>query len=295
MKKRALWIAGLSLIAALIAGFSTYAAGVKPGEGPAWLVRIALAYRPYALVTGWAAAAALAIFQFLQAIFARPAFRRKAVQQTLDVLVERCSGSPRKNRVTVFKKAKGWQIICIGLWRLRGNYWSKEKRYKAAALLSLNWMWDYLYVYVRSSRGRRQASTAAFLISDDFPNAWSGVAGRVWEEGFLILPDLPRIQATDRSNARKLELNHILQQKGNDRLKRYVTATRIIDTKQLRSIETFARHFMGETIQVDGVGVWGVLLLDSEEDTCPFPATPDGGVFGELFRVQAKTLGNILS
>ena len=295
MQKRSIWIAGLAFVAAIVAAFSTYAAGLKPTPDPGWFTRITLAYKPYALAGGLTAAACLAFAQFLQVFLARPAFRRKAIQGVLDVLVSECKGNPRNNRVTVFKKAPGWKVWWICWWRLKGRFWTEEEQRKLEAVRNIKWTADYLYVYVRSSQSRRQLSTVAFLVSDNVRNMSQGVAGQVWEEGAAFLPNLDSLKETDRDNARKCSVEEISKKKGPDRLKRYVATTWIKDSVQLRSFDTFARHFMGQVIQVPGVGPWGVLLLDSEEYDCPFPDVDEGGSFGEKFRVQTNTLGNILS
>jgi hypothetical protein len=270
------------------------ALSVGPTTEPEWVRLVGMWYQPYAIAVAVIVLLILAAVQVVQAIAGGPTFRKHTIRGILDVLVGECGGRAKANRVTLFKKASGFRVFCTGIWRLRWRLWARSKRPKLRSLWRIQWAADYLYVYARSTGAKSQRSTAAFRVSDREPEC-EGVAGQVWEWDFYVLADLPRIRDTHRKLIRSLSLDEILRRRANDRLRRYVEAVRIEETDQLRAIETFSRHFMGQTVHAPGHPEWGVLLLDSSEETCPFsPQEQDGGSLGRIFRTHAEALGHVV-
>lgn len=291
--RRTGWIPVLAVIIAVLGGFATYAADVDPTDRPRWLAAFALRFKDHALALGVVATLLIAGLQALQATLARPAFRRETVQGILDVLVSACTGMPKKNRITLFQKKKGWKAFAIGMWRLKWRYWRPEKRKKLRALWQIEWFADYLYVYARSTQARAQFSTAVFRISDRAEEC-AGMAGYAWELGFFVKANLPKIRALEMELIQTRTWSEILALPRNNRLRLYVDETGITSVEQLRAMETFAQHFVGHIIRTSQ-GNWGVLLLDSEEDRCPFEGEEENaGAFGRIFQTHAEALGNIL-
>ncbi len=291
---RTRWVSIASAIAAFVSGISVLALNVSPQTQPSWLRAAGLWYQPYAFVVAVGVLAVLLVAQVAQAALGGPSFRKKTIQGVLDVLAAECGGRAKVNRVTLFKRVSGFTAFWVGIWRLRWRYWLPEKRRRLKALWRIEWAADYLYVYVRSSSAKGRRSTAAFRVSDR-EHECEGVAGQVWEWDSYFLPNLPRIRDTHRAIIRAKTLDGILQRNANDRLRQYVEATRIKSTEQLRATETFSRHFMGQTVHTPKKPEWGVLLLDSSEDECPFPHNEDqGGQLGRIFRTHGDALGHVI-
>jgi hypothetical protein len=294
MKQRA-WLSYLSAGLAAVALFSGYSIQLpNPIESPSLFQRVAMSVQPYAWGTGLAAGLVIILIELVQGITAGPQFRKETIQQVLDVLVAQCEGNPRENRITLFRKRSGLGVICRGLWRLGWTFWHPEKRHKLSALARVRLRGTYLHVYVRSSKARHPLSTAAFRIAER-RDLCEGMAGRAWDEqGFICVSNLPKIKEEDRLRIQRMTVEEILQLPPMTRVRRYVEATGIRRTEQLRSIDSFARHFMGHDIRTGKGEPWGVLLLDSEREECPFSPSGDGGEFGSMFRAQAVVLGNLL-
>lgn len=292
------WVHVLKLAATCVVAFSTYSLAatpcIAPCDAPNWFHAAGLWFKPRAVPAAFIATAVFGIAEFLQFLFGVPGYRKETVQRFLDVLVGQCHGRARNNRVTLFKRVSGFRAFWTGVWRLRWLLWRKSKRSKLRALWRIEWTAEYLMVYVRSSGSKGPNSTAAFRVSD-LPGECEGIAGLVWLEDFLVRPNLSKLTEDDRKQIRALTMDQILRLGGNNRLRRYVEATGIKDIHQLRAIESFARHFMGSTVHGKGGRLWGVLLLDSDENDCPFSlAEPNGGAMGRLFSTQAETLSNVL-
>jgi hypothetical protein len=294
--RRLLPIIGIILVAA-----GTVAAlGVEVDDKtePAWLREMGLWFKPHSIRVATVLIALGAVGQILPLFLGGPAFRAKVIQRTLDVLVNECDGRAKHNRITVFKRVPGWRAKYGGLLRLRWRWWSKENRYRVRALLALDVHAEYLVVWARSSEARRPRSTTCWRVSDLAQNCM-GVAGKVWEEGVWFVPDLPQLREQHRADIqRAISLDELLQGRGpNDAIRRYLDKTGAVELDQLKAVEVFGRHFYGQTIQTED-GLWGVLLLDSEADACPFPIPnpplQDRTAFEKIFRTQALTLGNML-
>lgn len=295
MKERA-WLSFVSAGIAVLGLISAYSHQLSSEDRTKFNVAQALIYKvePYAWEVGLLSGVSLILSQLLQGISAGPHFRKETIQNVLDVLVSQCEGKERENRITLFKSGRGWEVWLRAVWRLKWDWFSDEKRNKRLALRSIKLFSDYLYVYVRSKQARHPLSTAAFRISDR-RELCQGMAGRAWDEkAFICVPNLPEIKQSDRNKIRTMTVEEILRLPGTTRLRKYVEATGIRDTLQLRGVESFARHFMGHDVRrVDGEP-WGVLLLDSDREKCPFSPTGDGGELGAQFRTQAVVLGNLV-
>jgi hypothetical protein len=266
-------------------------------QAKGWLDTIALRIQPYALEISLVLLAIAVIIQVIAAWRGPASFRRETVQSSLDHLAQQCGGKPRQNRITIFKKVSGFTALTIGLWRLKGRMWRKEKRAKLKTLLALEWFADYLMVYARSSESRQPRSTTCWRISDRAEECM-GVAGLIWEEGRKAIPNLPKLHATHIAEIRKVaSMEQLSQRSPNDAIRRYLDKSGNTDLTQLKTVEVFARHFFGEVIQTKD-GPWGVLLLDSEADECPFAVSDDEAegrtAFERVFATQAFALGNML-
>jgi hypothetical protein len=266
-------------------------------EAKGWLDRLAPRVQPYAFTVSLVLLGIAVIIQSVSAWIGPAAFRHETIQQSLDYLSQQVVGRPRQNRITIFKKVSGFRALVTGLWRIKGRVWRKEKRAKLKTLLTLEWFADYLMVYSRSSEARQPRSTTCWRISDRAEECM-GVAGLIWEEGRKAIPSLPKLTPSHIEEMRKAEsLEQLSQRAPNDAIRRYLDKTGKADLNQLKTVEVFARHFFGEVIQTKD-GPWGVLLLDSEADECPFAVSGGEGesktAFERVFETQAFALGNML-
>ncbi len=251
---------------------------------------------PYAFGAAITIAALLFAAQIAQAWFGQPAFRKQTVQAIIDDLAVELPGKGRKNRITIFRRVKGWRAFLIGSMRLLRPPWHPSKRAKFRALRRLlrHPFSDFLFPYLRSSEGRSSVCVATFRV-DDREEECECMAGRAWIDGFFALPNLRRLRKSQRDQIPELTIETILGRPPQDTIRRYVEDSWIRNTEQLHSFETFARHFMGHEIDTGMRRPWGVILLDSDEEECPFDAaSPTGGTFGEVFRTHATSLGHIL-
>lgn len=290
--KRTLWIAYASAALAFLSGLVAVGLNVTENTEPAWLRNLVLRYQPYLPAALIALAGLLLLAQILQATLARPAYRRQTLLEIVDNLVKELPGRAKKNRITIFRRVRGWQVLFWGTLRLLPRPWHPAKRAKFEAVRRVDPFGTYLFAYLRSTQGRNAACVAAFRVGERERDC-EGMAGRAWEEGFFALPDLERLRSSDRSRIADATVEEVLQR--NDRLRRYVELTRIQDTTQLRSFQTFARHYMGHALDNGQKRPWGVILLDSDEERCPFDnRSPTGGTFGEVFRTHAESLGHLL-
>lgn len=135
---------------------------------------------------------------------------------------------------------------------------------------------------------RNAKSATALRVSDD-PAECEGMAGLVYEEGFCIASNLPRISKADVApvcDLRELPASHPVR--------RYAEATRISDLTLLKAFENFGSHYMGVLIRKNNGTPWGVLLLDSEEERCPFPQNGDGAHTRERLESYARMMSKLV-
>lgn len=293
MKLR-LWLAILQSLLALTAAFATYARNVEATDRPAWLATRAVVVKDHALLLGLAAAAGIIVVQFLAVWIGHYTVRRAALQRIADTLASQLPGRAKVNRVTIFRVASGYRAVLVCLWRLRWRYWLEPRKRRLKRLWRMPWAAEYLVPYVRSSGARNPNSASAFRVSDR-EHECEGVAGLAWEEGFLVRPNLPPITHDD---VRKVESWDSLQKRrANDPVKRYATLTGMRSLEHLQAFSQYGRHFMGTVIMspADKSKPWGVLLLDSEQASCPFDGTdPTGGCFGQQFKSTSEILGGLV-
>lgn len=298
MTRFGLYLAWIAFVVAVVTAVSTYATGYTMPEDPTLWHRFIEWYQPHARVGGLTAAGLLAAANFLLAAFARPSFRQDTIRSLLDVLSGQCLGQKRRNRITLFKRTKGCVVFMICLWRLRWMPWRKSKRAKFKSLLRIDPTGDYLYAYVRSTDAKGPRSTAFFQISDTGGMVSEGYAGHVWEWEFAFIPSLPKLTDAEQAKLKELTLEEILALNPSTKLNQYVRGARIPDTERMRAMGSYPRHFMGHMIYVVGSKSrrWGVLLLDSEEDSCPFSPVDanNAGPMGDMFKAQAESIGHVL-
>jgi hypothetical protein len=127
--------------------------------------------------------------------------------------------------------------------------------------------WDsYLHVYIRE--GSFAKSFTMFRVEEDNAVNCEGVVGRIrFEKGDSVLysglPDVSSILLSkiDLSNSRNKESKVV---------KEYMERGFIKNLDSLRAIHFRARHFLGSVIYKEGGLSWGVLLVDSNDEVCPF-------------------------
>jgi hypothetical protein len=217
-------------------------------------------------------------------------FRIRSLRKALDqFIVQRCSGNPRLHRVTLFAKAPGIWVVLVGMTRLFRSRFGTPEKWRA--LWRVKWFHPYLYVYARASGSRSPLSSAAFRVSDTADEC-EGIAGQCWEQGFCIAYDLPKLTVDELRAVTDLESLPEIHP-----VRKYAEETYTRSIAQLHATNHPARHFMGVIVRVEGKE-WGVLLLDSEADTRPFPNVgykENGGVFGKSFKEFAAVLSHFLT
>lgn len=288
------WLTIGTALIAFISGVVAAAQLVGPTTRPEWFRDFVLHHQGALPFIAIALAGAIFLAQITQAVIGPYRYRKTTVQDIVDGLPNVLSGQARRNRITIFRRVKGWKALAIGVWRLRYRPWREPKQAKFRALCSLSLAGDYLFPYVRSSEGRNERCVAVFQVGE-LERDCHGMAGRTWEEGFMIRAELPKLKDSYRDDAATLNIEEVRNRHPNDPLRKYVTETWIVTTEQMQALQTFARHFMGQAIYTGGKRPWGVILLDSDEEECPFDAaSQDGGTFGEVLRTHGTTLGHIL-
>jgi hypothetical protein len=252
LKKNGLWLAGLSFLATILAGFMTYALRLSPGDDPQWFVALVL-LGVTSLIT---------VCDLVRAYFSDRHQAKKFLGGMLNDLSKVLfAANARNNRITLFKLTGGWRTL---FWSIVKLPFSKSHKWRALLRLSLI-RGKYVGVYLRSQDSRGKNSVAAFRVSDD-PKECEGVAGLIWDKaGQVMIPDLPLL---DRDAIRALPDSPELGQ--NSPIKQYVSSTNISDFRILKACDSLARHFYGTLIRKPDGTPWGVLLLDSTEEQCPF-------------------------
>jgi hypothetical protein len=225
------------------------------------------------------------VIEGLQAYLLKRHENKEALQSLVDDFARKYfEDSARKNRITLFKATMGWRLYLWSLGRaLRARDW-----HKIHAALRIKWAEQYLGVYVRATDSRNPKSSVALRISDN-PNECEGLAGRVWEDGWCFLPNLPAISREQIGGIKSfadLEPMHPVRI--------YAEATHIHDITVLKSMQNFARHFIGFPVRRSEGKMWGVLLLDSDAATCPFPATNRGAQFGKDMKALTLTMAKLI-
>jgi hypothetical protein len=240
-----------------------------------------------------ALASAILILRIASIFAARHAFRRSVLEEALNVLVSQCGGASRKNRITLFRCVSGRRAFCGSYWRMGLKAFSEEYRPMRRLLKKVEWGAKYLQVYARSQDAKNRLSPIIFRVSD-YPEKCEGMAGVVWSEQGACKGSLPKLVETDVRLLRSSTLEQIQAKAASSRVRKYVSQTNLNSTELVHAVRSFSRHFMGQIVHTPQRRDWGVLLLDSEEEECPFDESEDGGALGRVFRTQAETIGQIL-
>lgn len=162
---------------------------------------------------------------------------------------------------------------------------------KWKALARLRPRHKYLTVYLRPGGTRNQHSIVALRVSDS-PETCEGVAGLVWENGSYLLSNLPSI-----TPAEVRAVKNFTDLASGSPILEYLQATNLNGENGwcvMQSMEHFARHFMGFRIQKKDGNFWGVVLLDSQQEQCPFGSSKTGGPLGAKLADRAQVFSTLL-
>lgn len=297
MKKSPWYLWWLSLVLGLVVAFGTYASRVEqcvatltvPCEPASWLFAVALWLKPYALATILGATVLALILQASEKAFAGHGFRKAQVEKFLNEIVRaQLKNEARHHRLTLFRTVRGPRAKLIAWYRLREQEDPAEKQRKREALRAIKWTGTYLYVYARASKAPSKRSGAVWQVYHNRGGS-AGVAGRAWDEReVVIIRDLPRITPASLSNVKSLA-------DADSAVRQYATLTNIDDIVHIRAMRHVARHFIGIVIEKTSGEPWGVLLVDSMKDQCPFPGGAKEKTFKKQFRDHATMLSLLLS
>ena len=180
------------------------------------------------------------------------------------------STNGRSNRLTLFKCSLGIWISLSTFYRL-SILVQHPNKYCAAVF---SWPWrHYLISYIRPDGSRFSKTPTKFRVAEQ-ASLCEGLAGRIWEEGFYVLSDLPAVNAEDvkritKRDCRNLSLDEDPQCTISDDAREYLKATFLQEWSTIRGLGTFSRHFAGVLIRDKDGEPWGVLMLDSNDPQSP--------------------------
>jgi hypothetical protein len=276
-----------SALAAVLAGTIAYFDDLDNKTDPPWLVQHAITYKSKIALALFVLTVILTVCDFLRDYIESRNSEEKVVAKILDDLSKTLfPQGGRQNRITLFKRTEGWRTFCWGLIRLP----IFKRTHKWRALWRTKWRDSYLSVYMRPMDTKGRRSTAAFRVSDESQEC-EGIAGQIWDDaGQKIVIDLPRM---DQNAIRRIRSQSELD--ADPTIKAYASSINMLNYKSLDACDHFARHFFGTLIRKSDGEPWGVLLLDSFEDKCPF--TIDGKpaeTFVQRFNDYAKLIGKIV-
>lgn len=286
MKRSGRLLATFSTLGSLLAAWVTYSTRVSVGDEPKWLVDWTLANRSTAAALLLVVTVMIAVADWIRLYLSSRHEQKNILLKIIsDYSKTLFADRTRHNRLTLFKLTNGWRVWIWALIRLP----KFDKSHKWLALLRVNPRATYLGVYLRPNGVRNRTSCAAFRVSDD-PEECEGVAGLIWEQGYVILPNLPRVT---RSKIR--ELDSLQDLPADDPVYQYAEATNVRDIRVLKACDHFARHFVGSVIRKGDGTSWGVLLLDSEDDDCVFATEGDASALhAQRISDCARIIGKIV-
>lgn len=260
----------------------------KPCPDAGWLPETALWLKPHALDAILYATLLGFIVQAGERAFGAWAFRKGRVEKFLDKIVgAQLKADPRQHRLTLFKRVRGPKAKLLAIWRLKNVEDKNVRRRKWATARAIRLRGTYLYVYARAAHARNRASSVAWRIYPDQGGS-EGIAGRAWDEGDVVIArDLPLIQPQALNGVRTLG------EAGPD-VQQYAEMANIRDIVQVKAMRHVAQHFMGVMIETPSGEPWGVLLVDSMKEQCPFPKAQEK-TFRKQFRDYATMLSLLLS
>ena len=286
MRPKSTLLVALSAATTILAAVVVYASRVSEGDAPAWLSTWAVAQRATLAVALLVLTVVAAGIDVTRAVVADRLENKEVLRQLLNEFSARNfpDRRARRNRLTLLRATKGWRAWARALWRLP----LFGTRHKWRAWRRISFRSTYLVVYLRATDARSPKSATALQVSDQ-ELLCEGMAGRVWEEGYCFRGELPKLRAEDVRKVTDLsKLPH------DDPIREYAEATNVRDIVLLHSFDNFGRHFMGTVIRRADATPWGILLLDSEDDTCPFLPEGTGGQFGDRFQELALALGKFV-
>jgi hypothetical protein len=296
--KKAWWAAGLSALTAIVAALVSYGARTSATGKYRAIAAFAVANREDLILALLMLTVLGTVVDTARALTAQGVEDTRTLQRLLDNFSSReFPDNQKQNRLSLMKAVSGWKA----LWCVAKRLPLGAGRYKWIAAMRIRPNRNYLLIHTRSSVARSRNSATVLRIADQ-PHDCEGIAGKVWEEGAYYVGGLPKITAKQVRHMRDLK-----QLLASDPVRRYAEATNISNTRFLQSMDNFAVHFMGSVIRRDDGTNWGVLLLDSEDDACPFSLQADqpsakrkrgtfkgAGKFGVRFSELAVTLGKVV-
>jgi hypothetical protein len=191
-------------------------------------------------------------------------FRKLKAQRILNKLVdELLDGDGKKNRVTLFKAARGWRVFLSLFWRM--IWYADEKGRSFGDIIRIRPWGLYLYVYARPSKTKNPRSCAVYRVFREQGRGCEGMAGTVWIEDEYTARNIPAPFASGELRTVK----KLSDYSESHPYRKYAELTNIRDERQLRAREHYGKHFHGTRIESQEGGGWGVLLLDSTAQTCP--------------------------
>jgi hypothetical protein len=215
-------------------------------------------------------------------------FRKDVHTRFLDqILLELFDNNGLENRVTLFKAVRGFQAIPSFLYRW---VFFAEDRFRLLGMLPLNPFGSYLIVYARCAKSANPRSCSMFRVYSQSPERCEGFAGLVWSTDFAVTRNLPNVKERLRKLKRKGDIKDVT--KPGHALRRYAVESNLTTCAKLRAVNRFAQHFFGTALWTGGGKKWGVLVVDSTANLCPFPET-DLMMADEL-KSYAKSLTNTL-
>jgi hypothetical protein len=285
VRSKARALVTLSTATSVLAALGYYATRAKQGDSPIWLSSWAVTHRP--TLAEWLLGLTVlsAITEWIRAIWMERLENKRVLQRLLDDFSTRQFRlRSRKNRLTLFRAVPGWRAYLLALRRLP----LLGKRHKWKALWRTKFGDTYLVVFLRASDSRSPKSAVALRVSDHAASC-VGMAGLAWEENFCFKGNLVKPNPDEVRRLRNWDsvpATHPIRQ--------YAEETNVKDIVLLASVDNFARHFMGTLIRRADGKPWGVLLLDSEDEACPFTTNTTGGAFGQRFNALAGLLGKFV-
>ena len=298
MKKSPLWLLIFWVVFSAVVAAATFATRVEPCvpspdaacSSPNWLDAVGLWLKPHAATTLFAAAILGLLVQVYEKVFGWYGFRKSQVEKFLNaIVVAQLKNDARKHRLTLFRRIGGFRAFLIALWRWWKQESSDEKRFKRRAALAIKWRGTYLYVYARASKAPNKQSSIVWRVYKDGRGS-EGVAGTAWDQGeVVIVRDLSRIRPDTAKNVRALT-------ETSPEVQMYAKMANITNIVHIQGMRHVAQHFMGVVIETSEGEPWGVLLVDSMNDECPFPGGDrEEKLFKRQFRNHAAMLSLLLS
>ena len=154
----------------------------------------------------------------------------------------------------------------------------------------LNPLGKYLIVYARCARGTNPQSCSMFRVYSQSPEKCEGFAGLVWSTDFAVKRGLPNVKDHLKKITGKGDIRTIT--KSSSSMRRYAIESNLTNCAKLRAVNRYAQHFLGTALWTARGKKWGVLLVDSTAEACPFPEADPG--FEHDFKSYATSLSHTL-